>query len=63
MDFFQYQNGLDFIKKSFKEYGNLYKNKKNIWIEFTSFDKGSYNISLPIKVIKEKKYYSFLSKW
>ena len=29
-----------------------YKNKKNIWIEFSSFDKGTYNISLPIKVLE-----------
>lgn len=30
-----------------------YQKKKNIWIEFSSFDKGTYNISLPIKVVKK----------
>ena len=47
------------LKNLLKDYENLYKNKKNIWIEFTSFDKGSYNISLPIKVIKEKSMIAF----
>lgn len=47
------------LKNLLKDYENLYRNKKNIWIEFTSFDKGSYNISLPIKVIKEKSMIAF----
>ena len=47
------------LKILLEEFVSLYRNKKNIWIEFTSFDKGSYNISLPIKVVKEKSLIAF----
>ena len=47
------------LKILLEEFISLYRNKKNIWIEFTSFDKGSYNISLPIKVVKEKSLIAF----